>query len=116
MFSVSSEGREFMSLANSCLLLVDSIISFLLDVWMAILNATGLGFWWLASVILFIVFSVVFVPMRSGQLLGGGAIATFTTNKISSAKRNREAEERRNTPQLKFHLHHHVHTRNGGKK
>lgn len=80
-----------MNLAGPCLSMLRDIVDFCLDVWMAILNATGLGYWWTASVILVVVFSIVFVPMRGGQLLGGGAIASFATTKINKRLRKSQS-------------------------
>lgn len=105
-------------LGLNCIIMLKNIINACLAWFTQIINATGLRFFWTGVVILAVLMSIVFVPMRSGQMLGGGAISTFATSRISNAKRNKRAEQDRMTPKVRYHVHTHIrsNSKNGTKK
>lgn len=78
------------SLGFNCMIMLKNIVNACLAWFTLIINATGLRYFWTGVVILTALMSIVFVPMRSGQLLGGGAIGTFATTKIN--KRIRKSQ------------------------
>ena len=71
-------------LGTACIDMLMSIVSSCLTWFSAIFKATGLRNFWIGVVILVALMSIVIVPMRSGQLLGGGAISTFARSKINN--------------------------------
>lgn len=78
-------------IGNACIDMLMYITSACLTWFSAIINATGLRHFWTGVVILVALMSIVFVPMRSGQLLGGGAIGTFATTKINKKIRKSQS-------------------------
>lgn len=78
-------------IGNACINMLMKIVSAGLTWFTAIINATGLRSFWTSVVILVAFMSIVLVPMRSGQLLGGGAIGTFATTKINKKIRKSQS-------------------------
>lgn len=79
------------NISSACLNMLMHIVDAALTWWTAIINATGLRNFWTSVVILTLMMSIVFVPMRSGQLLGGGAIGTFASTKINKRIRRSQS-------------------------
>lgn len=75
------------AIGSKCIDMLVDIVNASLRWWDLIISATGLKSFWIAVVILVALFSIVLVPMRSGQLLGGGAIGTFARTKINNRRR-----------------------------
>lgn len=74
---------------NAVIQMLKDIIDACLLWWKAIFSATEMRDLWLGVVIMVALFSIIFVPMRSGQLLGGGAISTFATNQVNKHRKKK---------------------------
>lgn len=71
-------------------LLID-VVNACINWWSAIIDAVDLVQLWIGVVVLVALFSIVLTPMRGGQLLGGGAIGTFTQTKINKKLRKSQS-------------------------